>query len=286
MRRFRFRSRRTLAGIALAAAALVVLWAQESLRPPLSADWRPIFRGIEYRCDRIGPGSDRVTALRIDLEDPTVRIELRPVDPALAAEDRHYRLAIPDWERVRHGYDILLNTVLYEPGEIWRAIPGLPVRALETVVVDGRPTHLDPHSYLFWSGREGRLHASRTKPPHPDQWRNARWGLGLQATQVVEGKVHMGALGDVSKSSRHGRTAIGHDQSGRRLFLVAAEGATSWELADTMAAWGVFLGGELDGGSSTWVLFGSRAAGLLAGAGIRGGRPLGPYLGIRAQPIP
>jgi hypothetical protein len=237
--------------------------------------WTPVFKGVEMRCDEVRPRGPRMVAVRVALDEPAVEIVLRPAD---AGEGR-YRLTLAGFERWRRGFQVLMNTALYHPAEKWKSVPGRVVRAVDTVVMNGRAEHYWEHSYLLWVGLDGTPHMETAKPPPPASIRAARWGIGVQGVQVAEGQARMQANG------HHGvtepRTLIGFNSRTRRLYLMAWEQATPAEMVQMAVKAGVEWGGQLDSGSATHLLVerGGRAA------GIAGGRPLGPYLALRAAAV-
>lgn len=265
---------------------VLLLTVRHLLRPPVSA-WRPVFRGVDYYCEEVATQngeSGRIAAVRIDLNAPGVDVILRPLDPEAVRQGAHYFLELPDLALGRDSLDVLINTAIFHPGQWWQTWPGRAVRNVDMVVVAGRATHFWEHSYLFWADRNGQIHVNHYKPPKPEDVASAVWGIGLQSVQVSEGRLNMGALGERGPAGRI--SFLGADPEARRLFLLACENASALTLAEAAIRLGVKTGSAMDGGASSWLLFSPRAKGLLPFTGIRGGRPLGPWLGVRAQPLP
>jgi hypothetical protein len=152
------------------------------------------------------------------------------------------------------------------------------------VVLNGRATHFWEHSYLLWLDRRRVPHLNAYKPPKPEDIAAAAWGLGLQGVQVSGGKPRYQAASPDGPSEA--RTFIGFDAAQRKLFLIAFENGTAREMIDAAVRLGVTEGGMMDSGNATWLLFSSRAQGFRPGTGIRGGRPLGPWLALRGAPLP
>ena len=272
------------AWVAVAALCLIaVAGVRFSLRPAVSG-WRPIYRGVDYHAAEMpAPASGRVMALRIHLDEPTLQLMMRPVDPELLSQGRQYRLSMADYERARWGLAVFMNTALYHPGARWRSLPGIPVSALESVLRDGQLSHVDPHSYMLWLDRARRPHLEAEKPPRPELWKDAWWGVGLQAVQVSAGQVRLAAMAPHHKDRLIPRSFIGFDAEEHVLYLIAFERTDAMMMAATAAALGVKFGGMMDSGSSTSLILGPDAADLRPFTGIRGGRPLGPYLGVWAE---
>lgn len=275
-----------LAGVVVAALGLATgAGVRSALRPTVSG-WREIYRGVDYYAAEMpAPSSGRVMAVRLRLDEPTLRLMMRPVDPELRAQGRQYRLSMADYERSRWGLAVFMNTALYHPGQRWRSFPGMPVSAAESVLRDGELSHIDPHSYMLWLDRTRVPHLETEKPPRPELWKDAWWGVGVQAVQVAAGQVRPGAMAPHHKDRLIPRSFIGFDAEKKLLFLIAFERTNAMMMATTAAALGVKFGGMLDSGSSTSLLLGPDAAGLPRFTGIRGGRPLGPYLGVWAETL-
>jgi hypothetical protein len=267
---------------ALVCAGLGVFYVKVLPARPRPMDWTPVYRGIEMRCDDAATRGKRLMALRVNLDEPTLEIVMRPLDAGAVSQRGHYFLTFGAWERYRNGYQVLMNTTIYAPGEKWKSYPGQVVRAVDTVVAGGRATHIHEHSYLLWVDQSGAPRMETKKPPPPASIAAARWGIGLQGVQVGGGKPRYQAV------EQHGaadaRSFIGFDGN-RRLYLIAWESATPREMIDTALRLGVEWGGQLDSGSATHLLLGADAQGVRPLTGIHGARPLGPYLGIRALPL-
>ncbi|MCX6595954.1 MAG: phosphodiester glycosidase family protein [Acidobacteria bacterium] len=274
------------AGIAVAALGLVaVAGVRFSLRPTVS-DWRPIYRGVDYYAAEMpAPSSGRVMAIRLHLDEPTLQLMMRPLDPELLAQGRQYRLSMADYERSRWGLAVFMNSALYHPGARWRSFPGMPVSALESVLADGRLSHVDPHSYMLWLDRARQPHLETEKPPRPELWKDAWWGVGLQAVQVAAGQVRPQTMAPHHKDRWIPRSFLGFDAEKRVLYLIAFERTNAMMMAAAAATLGVKFGGMMDSGSSTSLLLGPEAADLPRFTGIRGARPLGPYLGVWAETL-
>lgn len=276
------RRRWLVTAVALACAVMGFVYVKLIPARPVPMDWTPVYRGIEMRCDEAAARGKRVMALRVYLDEPTVEIRMRPLDRGAVSRGGHYYLAFGAWERYRNGYQVLMNTTIYEPGGRWASYPGKVVRSVDTVVTGGRASHIHEHSYLLWVDHSGAPHMETKKPPPPASIAAARWGIGLQGVQVGGGQPRYGAVEQHGQADA--RSFIGFDGN-RRLYLIAWESATPEEMIATAIRLGVEWGGQLDSGSSTHLLLGADARGVRPLTGIHGVRPLGPYLGIRAAPL-
>jgi len=64
---------------------------------------------------------------------------------------------------------------------------------------------------------------------------------------------------------------------------MAFENITTRDMIDYAITKGVEIGGQLDSGNSTSLLFGKRVTHIFPHSGIRGLRPIAGYLGIRIK---
>jgi len=260
---------------AIAAGAGALAWWTLVPASPAPMDWTPVFRGVEMRCEHATPGGPRLLALRLALDEPSLEIVLRPGDDGPG----QYRLAMAGFERWRHGYQVLMNSALYQPARKWTSYPGRLVRTVDTIVINGRAEHLWEHSYLLWAGRDNTPHLETTKPPPQASIAAARWGIGVQGIQVGAGQPRPQAADQLDRVES--RTFIGFHSGSRRLYLLAWESATPVEMMHDAIRLGVEWGGQLDSGSATHLLVERPGR----AAGIASGRPLGPYLALRAAPL-
>jgi hypothetical protein len=237
-----------------------------------------------YCEEGIGPRSGkRMMALRVHLDEPTVELFMRPIDPQALAAGGQYLLAIADLERASHALSVLMNTTLYYPHPILNSYPGQTVRGVDTVVSHGKATHYHPHSFLLWIDQDRVPHLEMEAPPPHESIEAADWGIGLQGVQVRDGLPRHQAIGEHDRVQQ--RAFIGIDPDAHLLYLIAWESANAYDMMDSAIAVGVKHGGQLDSGHATHLLLGSDAKGVRPLTGIRGGRPLGPYMGIRAKAL-
>lgn len=222
-------------------------------------------------------------ALRIHLDEMSLEISPRPPERELLREGGHYRLVIADHERAAQRLSVLINTTIYTPGERWTSYPGKVVSSLETVVIDGRATHVHEHSYLFWLDAKRQPFFSGVKPPREAELAAAAWGFGMQAVQLRDGKIRAATLDP--RTPPDALSFIGFNEDERLLYLIAHQHASKYEMLEAAIGLGVKTGGLMDGGSSTSLILDGQAKGLKPYTGIRGTRPLGGYLGVRAKPL-
>ncbi len=256
---------------------------------PVTQSRTEIYKGVFMTVDELpksSEGSGKVLIVEVHWDTPGVRIANRPFDYRFSPENPispHYDLEFADMALRRTQAAILMNTCIFQPDAILKSLPGRPVRALDTVVVDGRVSHVHEHSYLLYWDELMNAHILQNKPPDEESLNNAVIGLGLQGIQVNAGMARPGALS--GKHDSYSRTFIGVDPIKRILYLMAFENASGYVMIDRAVREGVIFGGQLDSGSSTHLLIGKGARGVKAHTGIRNLRPLGPYLTIHAEPL-
>ncbi len=272
-------------GLCTLAALLIV----PVVLQPQAMERTEIFSGVYLTVrdlPRTSHGSGKVMIAEVHWDTPGVSISNReydyPVNPA-DPDAPHYQLAFADWALAKEQTSLLINTAIYQPDPIYRILPGLPVRSLDTLVVEGRVSHIHPHSYLLYWDTSMEAHLLRTKPPDQTSLGNAQTGIGMGGMQVVDGQPAYEAIED--RERVFPRTFIGIDPGRRILYLLAFENASAYRMIETAVEAGVVTGGQMDSGRSTNFLTGRSAAAVGPHRGIRGWRPLGPYLVIRADPV-
>jgi len=276
---FRWLCLLALAGV----LAAVALW---RFLLPTPVTKTEIFKGVQYvsaKIENMDGTSGRMMAFEIELDAPGVEFFIRPLDPAATGEGEQYVLRWADLEVWRHELAILVNGALYRPGDWWRSYPGARVSAVESLVIDGKLSHHHKHSYLIWFDETLLPHVETNKPPPADAVRRAKWAIGVQRLLVRDGQAISAVSEDREEVMK--RTFIGVDPKQRKLWLLVFDAINSYRMADIASEMGVVYGGQLDSDNGTWGIVGPGAKDVRAMTGIRGGRPIASYLGIRASPI-
>ncbi|MEX0323062.1 MAG: hypothetical protein AB3N63_12940 [Puniceicoccaceae bacterium] len=273
---------------ALLLCLVVVGFLHYTYRPaPLSRT--EIYKGVFLTVDELPKSSEgrgKMMVVEVHWDTPGVRIANRPFDYQFSPENPispHYDLEFADLGLRRLEAEVLVNTAIYIPGELYNAWPGRPVRTLETLVVDGRVSSVHEHSYLLYWDALNNVHLQQTKPPSEESLANAVTGIGLQGIQINAGQAGYGALD--GKEHVGARTFIGVDPLKRILYLFAYEKVSGYTMIDQAVRQGVIFGGQLDTGTATHLIIGKDARGVKAHTGIRSFRPIGPYLTIQAEPL-
>lgn len=241
-----------------------------------------IFRGVWYGC-RVLPdtpeGGGPMHWARIDLTAPGIGLYVTPTDPALDGTGYRYRLRRVGTVARTEGLAVAVNGSLLtkEPYPVPGYWPGQRANGVETVVADGRVSHLWEHTYLLWFDDGLAPTLERTKPPPPAALARAKWGIGGQGVGLTDGRV-----ADGLDRTPDARTAAGIDTERRLLFLAVFESASPRRAMEELAALGARDGMLLDGGGSTAMALGEGASGTRPGTVLGGWRPVATHFGVRA----
>ena len=292
----------------LARTAVVLFLALESygvFSRPQPCRPMPIFRGVTYACEELdgreeGPRStalaDRAAGARraigaegsglahiveIDLSAPGIGLYLTPLDPAAVARGFQYRLdkassvlgpkGWPWWSTPRSS----LRSRAFCPG------PAIGPGDSETIVADGRPSPVDAESFLLWFEVNLTPHVESRRPPEAAVVRRARWAVGGYSYSLRGGRV----LESARRQALDRRTAVGIDTARRRLWLAVFERASDYAALRVLARHGAKEGMMLDGGHSTTMVLGPKAAGGKGGTLLGGWWPTATFLGVRADGV-
>lgn len=281
------------------------------LHPPLTAR-SEVSPGVYYDLsEQTGATGKRFRALSIEIDVGIARVEwVQPVPVVSdAREHGHYRLCFPDVILEQQNLDVLIATTPFH-GEAddsrnesearwgvagrkalfdgWAGFPGRRVWVTEPVIVDGIVSHVPDRTNLVWLNKAGSLHTETMSRDRmlalmtADTGDRIEQGIGLEVIQVAGGMIKTAYNASRFTTDRlNYRPFIGTDGANGKLFLMAFEDASTHDMLDYAIARGVKDGGQLDAGNTTWLIVGSGTAGVFPHSGIRGGRPIAAYLGIR-----
>jgi len=253
------------------------------LRPKLQ--WsEEIFRGVYYSCLEIPTdyGSGKAMIAEIYWDEPGVELFFRKPRPSYSTK-RHFTLLPADALLVQHDLSILMNSTRYLPGEWWKSYPLREVDSLETLVWDGEFTHLHKNSYMFGWDEAGEFHFEAQKPPRLEFLAKLKWGLGVQSISITNGEIRSAAINQ--NHFRDARTFLGIDPEKKKIWFMVFDKISEHGMNEMAQAAGVIVGGQLDASDASTMIIGSGAKGVFPFIGIRGRRPLGPIMGIRAEKI-
>lgn len=244
-----------------------------------------IYRGVYLTVEDIPGqyGKGKVMIAEIHWDEPGVELYFRPFRPRNSGE-MHYTLMPADYLMRDADLDLMINTTRYYPEEWWKCFPGKQVNSLETLVWNGRVSHIHRHSYMFgWNEKEEFLYEA-TKPPSPAFLDQLKWGIGVQSITLNEGMIREAALG--KNVVRDARTFLAVDPDEKILWLIVGERISELGINMIALRQGAIIGSQLDTQDASNMVIGSGARGVKSMTGIRGRRMLAATLGIRAEPIP
>jgi hypothetical protein len=277
-------SKHRRARIALALALMAFTGADSAYWERCAPGPREIFSGVTYGCERLQrteEGDGVLHWMRVDLAAPGIELYVTPLDPRAVTEGWQYRLRWID-EVVREEYlAVAINGTLFTSKHSWLPrLPGDLAKGVETVVSDHVASHFWEHTYLLWFDDDLNPHLRPSKPPKPEELRQAKWGIGGQAVWLHDGQVW-------SSSGRQpdARTAIGIDPQRKLLFLAVAQWASPHLMLERLAKLGARDAMLLDGGGSSAMAIGDDARGVARGALFGGLRPVATFFGVRARPL-
>ena len=243
--------------------------------------YKGVFLTVEDIPGQFGDG--KVMIAEIHWDEPGVEMYFRPFRPR-ASGKMHYTLMPADYLRWDADLDLMINTTRYYPEEWWKCFPGKQVNTLETLVWNGRASHIHQNSYMFgWNENEEFLFEA-TKPPSPEFLEQLKWGIGVQSISLFEGMVREAALG--RNVVEDARTFMAVDPDKKILWLIVGEKISELGINMIASRQGAIFGGQLDTQDASNMIIGSGARGVKTMTGIRGRRMLAATLGIRAEPIP
>jgi hypothetical protein len=264
-----------LAGLAIAGYAW---WSCPHPSPPTE-----IFRGVTYSCEEIRETecNGLVFVVQVDLAAPGIGLYLTPLDSEAAKHGYQYRLAEVESAARREDLAVAVNGTFFSAASgLWYKTGDL-ANGDQTIIADGVVSHDDPNSYMLWFEPDLTPHIEAVKPPADAVLRHARWGIGGGAVALWKGRVQL----EATSHEMDRRTAVGIDSRRRLLWLAVLENASSRGTARVLAEHGAQDGFLLDGGHSTAMVLGMKAAHVRSGVLFGGSRPVANCFGIRAQSL-
>ncbi len=139
-------------------------WTRPRPTPPTE-----IFRGITYTCEEMNTEECRglVHFVRVDLSAPGIGLYLTPLDPEAVSQGYQYRLAEASTVLRREDLAVVINGTYFgaESGAFYQT--GDLANSVQTVIANGRMSHVDPHSYMLWFEPDLTPHFESSEPPDP-----------------------------------------------------------------------------------------------------------------------
>ncbi|MGF1644443.1 MAG: hypothetical protein ACFCUJ_12405 [Thiotrichales bacterium] len=298
-----------------ASLLLATTLALSLLLRPARSDWRELAPGVahfhgEVRFD--GRAPFMALAIKVDLRHPDIEPFARMPRREVRPDDAHFRLSWPDIELERHQLRVLISTTPFNakpdrslvaekeiefgtrgerssfPGI--RGWPGRRVYSTEPVIAGGIVTHVPATSALLLIDEDKQITVARDPARSLEILRRVRaagtsspaWGFGYEVMQIWDGEISEVFTSPPFRDDRlNYRPFVGADGERRHLYLMAFEHASTLDMLEFARITGVDAGGQLDAGNTTWLLLGHGLDGIVPHSGIRGGRPIAAYLGIR-----
>ena len=262
--------------LALFASADCAYWERCTPQP------REIFSGVTYGCElleRTEQGHGTLHWVRVELGAPGIELYVTPLDPSASRTAFNIDCAGSTTSCGMNALQSPSMGALFTSKPSWRPrLPGDLAKGVETVVSDHVTSHFWEHTYLLWFDDNLNAHLRPSKPPKPEELREAKWGIGGQGVWLQEGKIWSG-----SDRRPDSRTAIGIDAKRKLLFLAVAEWASPHLVLEQLAKLGARDAMLLDGGGSSAMAIGEGGRDLARGALFGGWRPVATFFGIRAR---
>jgi len=231
------------------------------------SSWVPIFKGIEQAAgtnNNEGEVALSVHALRIDLQDPDVRLFVTPPASNYVANSRETLLQTPREFLREHGLSVAINSGQFTPGG-YENPSGTPAAVDGLVRSEGRlvSEQTNPGESL-----SALLFTTNNEPTFiPVNWPATTNLAGVFNAvsgmyPLISNGVNIAYAYTNSTSTLHRRqprTAFGLSEDNRYLIWVTidgrqqdfSDGALDWETADFLLLYGAWQGMNLDGGGST-----------------------------------
>ena len=286
MRIKRWIKRSFILGLIVAALVTAIVF----IYRPAPMERTEIFKGVYLTVESVSGtlmGNGRAMIVEVHWKTPGVVVEHRQFDYEFSPDNPrtpHFNLSLLDYALSKEDASILVNTTRYRPHAVTESYPGNPVRSQETIIADGKLSHVHQHSYLLYWDDEMEVHMETTKPPSETGLKTAVLGIGLQGLQIRGGNANMNAI--ASPEREYDRTFIGVDPMRQVLYLMVFEKTSAYYLIQRALEAGVVFGGIVDSGGGSHLIIGDQAAaGIRAHTGIRNWRPLAGYLTIHADPL-
>ena len=247
--------------VALLGLSLAMAPAASTVSP-----WIPIFKGIEQANGTNNNEGDvalSVNALRIDLQDPDVRLFITPPATNFVLNQRETLLQTPREFLLEHGLSVAVNSGQFTPAGYDRP-SGTPAVLEGVVFSEGRLVS----QQIAADSLSALLFATNNEPTYiPINWPattnlagvfNAVAGMyPLLSNGVNIAYAYTNSSSTIHR--RQPRTAFGLSQDNRYLICITidgrqqdfSDGALDWESADFLLLYGAWQGMNLDGGGST-----------------------------------
>jgi hypothetical protein len=273
--------------------------------------WVPIFQGIDQAKgtnDAAYLGTLSANALRVDLQNPDIRLNITPpVTNNYVPDVRETLLQTPREFVTEYGLQVGINSGYFSPGG-YNYPSGTPAVIQGLAISKGRLVSAQTSSndslsaILFTTNNRATFVPINWPPTNTAGIYNAVSGFyPLVANGVNVAYRYTNAFSDFLHMAQP-RTAFGLSEDNRYLILMTidgrqdfSDGALDYETADLLLLFGAWNGMNMDGGGSTCMVKANECGVPLdvnhnsfqeAVARPGSQRPIGCNLGISALPIP
>ena len=232
--------------------------------------WVPIFQGIDQATgtnEGSGVVALSVNALRVDLQNPEIRLVVTPPITNNYVPDSRETFGQTAREFMReHGVQVAINSGYFAPGG-YEIVSGTPMRVEGVVISEGRLVSSQTRSndsqsaMLFTTNNLPSFVYINWPATNTDGIYTAVSGMyPLVSNGVNIAYDYTNAMSDTIHR-RQPRTAFGLSQDYRYLIMMTIDGrqedsvgALDWETADFLLLFGAWNGMNMDGGGSTCVV--------------------------------
>ena len=253
---------KSIVAIATVVLSVAVARAANTVTP-----WVPIFKGIEEASgtnNESNPVTLSVHALRLDLQDPDIRLFITPpITNNYVPNSRETFLQTPREFVLEHGLQVAVNSGYFQPSG-YNLTSGYPVHVEGVTISEGRLVSAQTSSndslsaMLFTTNNQPYFVYVNWPPTNTNGIFNAVSGLyPLLSNGVNIAYAYTNALSDTIHQ-RQPRTAFGLSEDNRYLILMTIDGrqelsvgSLDWETADFMLLFGGWNAMNMDGGGST-----------------------------------
>lgn len=250
----------TLTGIGLLSLPIWLFGIRCWQRPPQSNLEQPLFKGISYRREyRSTPRPLMLHFITVDLNAPGIRVLATPDTPS--SESGEFKARTTSEFLNEFKLQLAINANFFFPFKEktpWDYYPksGDRVSAVGQAISNGTTySSVEPSwsALCFLASQQAQIVSDGQCPTGTTQ------AVAGSNMLLSKGKINKILAGTADSDGLYSRTAVGIDQTGKKLWLVAiddkqplySEGVTQEELAEILLKLGAYNALNLDGGGST-----------------------------------
>lgn len=272
-----------------------------------------ILPGITYEAQTVtlvDGAAYRYVLTSVDLNNKNIEIYQPVPNKNASVSTGHFKLGFPDLHIKNHKLKILINTTPFNgdydhsersetevlegirgekrPFPGWKGYPGREVWVTEPVFSEGVASHIPARASLLWFSHAGRVNISQgidldgIVKLTQNNANRAKYAAGMEVIQIQGGAIYKEFYKQKYRMDKvNYRSFAGIDAERNILFLMAFENVTTYEMLTQAQKSGIKDGGQFDSGNASWLIFGDGFDKIKAHSGIRGGRLVASFLGIK-----